>query len=32
MRAWTKAALHMRSLIFYLVLYLNWALFLVLGS
>jgi 1-acyl-sn-glycerol-3-phosphate acyltransferase len=32
MRAWTKAALHVRSLIFYPVLYLNWALFLVLGS
>jgi 1-acyl-sn-glycerol-3-phosphate acyltransferase len=32
MRAWTKAVLHVRSLIFYPVLYLNWALFLVLGS
>src|SRR6516164_5818127 len=32
MRAWTRAALHVRSLVFYPVLYLNWALFLVLGS
>src|SRR5215472_17102006 len=32
MRAWTKAALYIRSLIFYPVLYFNWALFLVLGS
>jgi 1-acyl-sn-glycerol-3-phosphate acyltransferase len=32
MRIWTKAALHVRSLLFYPVLYVNWALFLVLGS
>jgi 1-acyl-sn-glycerol-3-phosphate acyltransferase len=32
MRTWTKAVLHARSLIFYPVFYLNWALFLVLGS
>jgi 1-acyl-sn-glycerol-3-phosphate acyltransferase len=32
MRVWTKAALHVRSLIFYAALYLNWALFLILGS
>jgi 1-acyl-sn-glycerol-3-phosphate acyltransferase len=32
MRAWTKAALHVRSLVFYPVFYLNWALFLVLGG
>jgi 1-acyl-sn-glycerol-3-phosphate acyltransferase len=32
MRAWTKAALYVRSAIFYPVLYINWALFLILGS
>ncbi len=32
MRAWTKAALYLRSLLFYPVLYVNWALFLILGS
>src|SRR5271166_1310376 len=32
MRGWTKALLYIRSLIFYPVLYVNWALFLVLGS
>ncbi len=33
MRAWTRAvALNLRSLLFYPVLYVNWALFLVLGS
>jgi 1-acyl-sn-glycerol-3-phosphate acyltransferase len=32
MPAWTKAALQVRSLLFYPVFYLNWALFLVLGS
>jgi 1-acyl-sn-glycerol-3-phosphate acyltransferase len=32
MPAWTKAALYLRSLLFYPVLYGNWALFLVLGS
>ncbi len=32
MRASTKIALYLRSLLFYLVLYTNWVLFLVLGS
>src|SRR3974377_1372834 len=32
MRASTKIALYLRSLAFYPVLYINWALFLVLGS
>lgn len=32
MRAWAKAALYIRSALFYPVLYVNWALFLVLGS
>jgi len=32
MRAWTKAGLYLRSVLFYPVLYVNWALFLVLGS
>jgi 1-acyl-sn-glycerol-3-phosphate acyltransferase len=32
MRASAKAALYVRSLIFYPVLYVNWALFLILGS
>jgi 1-acyl-sn-glycerol-3-phosphate acyltransferase len=32
MRGWTRAALVFRSLLFYPVLYINWALFLVLGS
>jgi len=32
MRASTKIALYLRSLLFYPVLYINWALFLVLGS
>jgi 1-acyl-sn-glycerol-3-phosphate acyltransferase len=32
MRALAKAALYSRSLLFYPVLYINWALFLILGS
>jgi 1-acyl-sn-glycerol-3-phosphate acyltransferase len=32
MRAWTKLALYTRSALFYPVLYINWALFLVFGS
>jgi 1-acyl-sn-glycerol-3-phosphate acyltransferase len=32
MPAWTKAVLYIRSLLFYPVLYANWALFLILGS
>jgi 1-acyl-sn-glycerol-3-phosphate acyltransferase len=32
MRASTKIALYLRSLLFYPILYINWALFLVLGS
>jgi 1-acyl-sn-glycerol-3-phosphate acyltransferase len=32
MPAWTRAALHLRSLLFYPVFYINWALFLILGS
>jgi 1-acyl-sn-glycerol-3-phosphate acyltransferase len=32
MRASAKAALYLRSLLFYPVLYINWALFLILGS
>ncbi len=32
MRAWTKRALYVRSALFYPVLYINWALFLILGS
>src|SRR5271165_7293886 len=32
MRGWTRAALVFRSLLFYPVLYINWALFLILGS
>lgn len=32
MRAWTKVPLHVRSALFYPVLYINWALFLILGS
>jgi 1-acyl-sn-glycerol-3-phosphate acyltransferase len=32
MRFWAKAALYTRSLLFYPALYVNWALFLVLGS
>lgn len=32
MRAPTKIALYLRSFLFYPVLYINWALFLVLGS
>ncbi len=32
MRAWTRAALYVRSVLFYPVLYINWALFLILGS
>ena len=32
MRAWTRAALYLRSALFYPVLYINWALFLILGS
>ena len=32
MRAWTKGALYVRSALFYPVLYINWALFLIFGS
>jgi 1-acyl-sn-glycerol-3-phosphate acyltransferase len=32
MPAWTRAALYLRSALFYPILYLNWALFLILGS
>jgi 1-acyl-sn-glycerol-3-phosphate acyltransferase len=32
MRAWTKASLYLRSALFYPVLYMNWGLFLILGS
>ena len=32
MRASTKIALYLRSLLFYLILYINWAVFLVFGS
>jgi 1-acyl-sn-glycerol-3-phosphate acyltransferase len=32
MRVWAKAALYIRSLLFYPVLYLNWAVFLIFGS
>jgi 1-acyl-sn-glycerol-3-phosphate acyltransferase len=32
MRAWAKAALYLRSGLFYPVLYINWALFLIFGS
>jgi len=32
MRAWTKGALYLRSALFYPVLYINWALFLIFGS
>ncbi|HZV21888.1 MAG TPA: lysophospholipid acyltransferase family protein [Hyphomicrobiales bacterium] len=32
MHAWTEALLYLRSLVFYPVLYINWALFLILGS
>jgi 1-acyl-sn-glycerol-3-phosphate acyltransferase len=32
MHAWTKAALYVRSALFYPVLYINWAVFLILGS
>jgi 1-acyl-sn-glycerol-3-phosphate acyltransferase len=32
MRAWTRTELYLRSLLFYPVLYVNWALFLILGS
>jgi len=32
MRAWTRAALYLRSALFYPLLYINWALFLILGS
>jgi 1-acyl-sn-glycerol-3-phosphate acyltransferase len=32
MPAWTRAKLHLRSLLFYPVLYLNWAIFLLAGS
>ncbi len=31
MRVWTDAALHLRSLVFYPIFYLNWTLFLVFG-
>jgi 1-acyl-sn-glycerol-3-phosphate acyltransferase len=32
MHAWTKAALYVRSALFYPVLYINWAVFLIVGS
>lgn len=32
MRAWTSALLYLRSALFYPVLYINWAVFLILGS
>jgi 1-acyl-sn-glycerol-3-phosphate acyltransferase len=32
MRAWTRGALYVRSALFYPVLYINWALFLIFGS
>jgi 1-acyl-sn-glycerol-3-phosphate acyltransferase len=32
MRGWAKASLYLRSALFYPVLYMNWALFLILGS
>ena len=32
MRAWAKAALYVRSVVFYPILYINWAIFLVFGG